>query len=250
MGSHSDQALRSLLQREGRTAFHYNPSCFSYRRKPCPVFAPYTVDTQLEEGALPGLPGKDRAARAGGQTALRSESFSRLTRVPKTRTSCVKVKYIRRHSTHHRIFFDSPGRALLHPPALLASPRIMSVSVEYHLPRSALAPLDTASQDILEYVPLHNPCRVVLSLICTLLTSRAQEPVLAYRAPSYNYHLPPDLERSARCRLFEDQGNAYATSSSEASPCLATPQTLHPTQTFGNSSSSFFSPLRLSQDTL
>jgi hypothetical protein len=77
----------------------------------------------------------------------------------------------------------------------------------------------------------------------SLLTSRAQEPVLAYRAPSYNYHLPADLDRSARCGLFEDQGNAYATSSSEASPCLATPQTLHPTQVFGNPSSSFFPPL-------
>ena len=69
--------------------------------------------------------------------------------------------------------------------------------------------------------------------------SRAQDPVLVYRAPSYNYHLPPDLDRSARCGLFEDHPNAYATSSSEASPCLATPQTLHPTQTFGNTFSSF-----------
>ena len=75
--------------------------------------------------------------------------------------------------------------------------------------------------------------------------SRAQEPVLAYRAPSYNYHLPADLDRSARCGLFEDQSNAYATSSSEASPCLATPQTLYPTQAFGTSSSSFFPPFSL-----
>jgi hypothetical protein len=115
------------------------------------------------------------------------------------------------------------------------------MSVDYQLAQPALLPLalDTGTaHDILQCVLLSLPsCRLLLSSFSSLLTYRAQETVLAYRPPSYNYHLPADLDRSARCGLFEDQGNAYATSSSEASPCLATPQTLHPAQTFGKISS-------------
>lgn len=163
----------------------------------------------------------------------------------KTRTSCRCVVsfnclgYINCHSSDHT--FDSPGRAPCTLPATSTStPNYTSCPPSTTNPltrrwRSPPSPSTTSPKIFSSTFHFISTPRVSLRISSSphLLTYRAQEPVLAYRPPSYNYHLPPDLDRSARCGLFEDQANAYATSSSEASPCLATPQTLHPTQAFG-----------------
>ena len=152
--------------------------------------------------------------------------------------------YISSHSSHP--IFDSPGRTPCTLPATSTStatpsspprlPRSRWLSTTNSLTLRWRSPLSTPSPKIFSstYRFSLSLSRLVLTPFGLLLTSRAQDPALAYRAPSYNYHHQyADLDRSARCGLFEDQGNAYATSSSEASPCLATPQTLHPTQAFG-----------------
>ena len=168
--------------------------------------------------------------------------------------------YITSHSSHP--IFDSPGRTPctlpitchIHIYSLLVALLVALLALLPDVSRLPTPPLCAGARPSRHRLPRSSRVRTVFSSeprpdppFPHPFTSSPQEPVLAYRAPSYNYHHYADLDRSARCGLFEDQGNAYATSSSEASPCLATPQTLHPTQAFGTPSSSFFSPLRSSQ---